>query len=92
MRPARSLEAIALLEEGGQTIDLWLTDVIMPEISERVVADVCKTLRPHGAVFFMSDDVAPAILATVTYQDTLRQRPFSEKELLAIVHSIPGSA
>ncbi len=60
MVAANAEEALLICEREGERIDLVLTDVVMPGLSGRELADRLKTLRPGVKVLFMSghtDDI-----------------------------------
>jgi PAS domain S-box-containing protein len=60
MEAANAEEALLICEREGERIDLILTDVVMPGLSGRELADRLKTLRPGVKVLFMSghtDDI-----------------------------------
>lgn len=47
-------EALRFAEETDETIDLLLTDVVMPRMSGKELSDALETLRPGIRVLFMS--------------------------------------
>lgn len=55
-------EAIRLCRDYGGPIDLLLTDVVMPKISGKQVADRLNVLRPAARVLFMSGYTDEAIV------------------------------
>jgi CheY-like chemotaxis protein len=68
-------------------IDLLLTDVVMPELSGRQVADEVRMLQPEVGVLFMSgfsEGTTGSPVDSVADLD-LVQKPFSERTLLARV-------
>jgi len=72
-------DALHMAAAHGGPIDLLLTDVIMPGMSGRLLADKLRTLRPTTKVLFMSGYTADAIgqhgvLDTGT---ALLQKPFT---------------
>jgi hypothetical protein len=83
VQAASADEALLVCEREGDHIDLILTDVVMPGLSGRELADRLKQLRPGIKVLFMSgytDD-------TMLHYGVLRkdaefiQKPFSPDEL-----------
>ncbi|MCE9574713.1 MAG: response regulator [Deltaproteobacteria bacterium] len=77
------LEALALEARHGGVIDLLLTDVVMPGLGGRALADQLKARRPGIAIVFMSgytDDevVREGVNAGV---DAFVQKPFTLRAL-----------
>jgi len=90
MEAADAEEALLVCEREGERIDLILTDVVMPGLSGRELADRLKTLRPGIKVLFMSghtDDI-------MVHHGVLRkeagfiQKPFSPDVLAMKVREI----
>jgi DNA-binding NarL/FixJ family response regulator len=54
--------ALALLEDAAKGIDLLLTDVVMPDMNGRELAEQATALRPQLRVLFMSGFTDDAIL------------------------------
>jgi signal transduction histidine kinase/ActR/RegA family two-component response regulator len=82
--PANSpIEAIALAEQHPESIDLLLTDVIMPELNGHDLAIRLRDLRPDIRVLFMSGYTANVIVHRgVLDEDVfLLQKPFTSREL-----------
>jgi two-component system cell cycle sensor histidine kinase/response regulator CckA len=55
-------EAVRLCRDYGGPIDLLLTDVVMPKLSGKQVAERLKVLRPAARVLFMSGYTDEAIV------------------------------
>jgi PAS domain S-box-containing protein len=90
MEAANAEEALVICEREGERIRLILTDVVMPGLSGRELADRLKTLRPGVKVLFMSghtDDI-------MVHHGVLRkeagfiQKPFSPDVLAMKVREI----
>ena len=90
MEAANAEEALLICEREGERIDLILTDVVMPGLSGRELADRLKTLRPGVKVLFMSghtDDI-------MVHHGVLRkeaefiQKPFGPAQLAMKVREI----
>jgi signal transduction histidine kinase/ActR/RegA family two-component response regulator len=83
-------EAVLTGAHHGGCIDLLLTDVVMPEMSGRTVAELLTKQRPGLRVLFMSgytddDVVRRGILTTGT---EFLQKPFNPPELLQHVRAV----
>jgi two-component system cell cycle sensor histidine kinase/response regulator CckA len=92
LQAANGLEAIALSREDI-ALDLLITDVVMPLISGRAVADELLKEQPDMPVIFMSGYTGDVIL-----DDPLKEhgvyflaKPFQPKELLAVVRKALGA-
>ena len=89
---ANGPEAIALVETRGGTIDLLLTDVILPQMLGKEVAARIQALRPSLAVLYMSGYAQPVLGSTLGDGITLLEKPFSEQLLLTKVRDVLDNA
>ena len=81
---ANGAEAITAASSYQGTIDLLLTDVIMPQMLGREAAEKIQRTRPDIRVLYMSGYAQP-VLASEGRLDpdvTLLDKPFTERELL----------
>ena len=76
-------EAIRLAEKHAGTIDLLLTDVVMPEMNGRDLSKRLTTLIPNLKCLFMSGYTANVIAHQGVLDEGVHfiQKPFSMKEL-----------
>ena len=76
-------EAIALVERHGGRIDLLVTDVIMPGMNGKELAERLIRRQPEMAVLFMSGYTADVIAQHGVLDEgvTFLQKPFSIKTL-----------
>lgn len=83
-------QALALAAQQEAAIDLLLTDVIMPELSGREVAERLKALYPHIKVLFMSGYTDDEVIqhGLLTAEVEFISKPFSPKTLAAKVREI----
>ena len=72
-------EALALAEEFGDKIHLLITDVIMPEMNGKDLADRIQTFSPNIKRLFMSGYTADVVADRVALQEDAQfiQKPFS---------------
>ncbi len=82
-------EAIAIVEAKKVTIDLVLTDVVMPEMSGRELAERIAPLLPHAKILFFSGYSNDAVL-----MQSIRERevaflpkPFTREMLASAVRT-----
>jgi signal transduction histidine kinase/DNA-binding response OmpR family regulator len=89
---SRPSEAIRVLE-SDERLDLVFSDVVMPEMSGRELAEVARKLRPGLKVLFTTGYTRNAIVHNgVLDSDTkLLSKPFSIEELAAKVREILDS-
>jgi CheY-like chemotaxis protein len=55
-------EAMSMSREHGAAIDLLVTDVVMPQMSGRELADRLRDLRPRMRVLFVSGHTDDSVL------------------------------
>jgi two-component system sensor histidine kinase EvgS len=76
-------KALHLAEQHSGEIDLLITDVIMPEMNGRVLADQLNNLYPNIKMLFMSGYTANIIADHGVLDKGVHfiQKPFSKKDL-----------
>jgi CheY-like chemotaxis protein len=92
---AASTVAIAetLTRQNAGQIDLLLTDVIMPKMNGKDLADKLLTISPNMKVLFMSGYSADIISTQGVLQDNIPflQKPFSMETLISKVNQVLDS-
>lgn len=80
-------DALRLLGEPGRRIDLLLTDVVMPRMLGKEVAEHARRLRPGLPVLYMSGYARPVLAEQGTLDPgvALISKPFAEDQLLHAV-------
>lgn len=81
-------EAVQLLEQHQGAIDMLITDVIMPEVGGRRLADRCRVLRPETIVLYMSGYTSEAMGGPLDSNANFIQKPFRRDELVKKVHAL----
>ncbi|MGA2838273.1 MAG: PAS domain S-box protein [Acidimicrobiales bacterium] len=89
-------EAIAMAADADNHVDLLLTDVIMPQMLGKEVAERVVGIRPRTRVLYMSGYAQPVLASQGTLEPgvTLVEKPFTEAGLLEKVRSVldgPGA-
>ena len=81
----RPATALAIAEARTAPIDLLLTDVTMPQMNGRELADRLRSLFPGLPVVYMSAYAAETVLAdgTLPGTATILSKPFTTDELVA---------
>jgi CheY-like chemotaxis protein len=90
--PAGTAGEALLLCEREQHIDLVLTDIIMPNLNGRELAERLEKLRPGIRVLFMSGYTDDAIVQRGVLEHNAKfiQKPFSPEELAGKVREMLG--
>jgi CheY-like chemotaxis protein len=85
-------EAIALSEREQQTIHLLLTDVIMPHMTGKEVADLLAKARPQMKVLFISGYSGEVIASHGVLDPNVAYlpKPFSRQDLVDKVRESLG--
>jgi signal transduction histidine kinase len=80
---ADGTEALRLLETHRQPIDLLVTDVVMPNMDGRELADRLRARMPGLKVLFLSGYMDDALLRRGVFEanETLLQKPFTPSVL-----------
>jgi two-component system, chemotaxis family, CheB/CheR fusion protein len=85
-------DALAISQAHSGTIDLLLSDVTMPELGGRELAERLLVTRPEIKVLFMSGHTQDVILKEgVEAGSPFLQKPFLPKELVHKVREVLGS-
>lgn len=76
-------EAIALAENAGDKVHMLITDVVMPEINGRELAEKIKKIHPHIKILFMSGYSSDIISQHGILDESTNfiQKPFSMNAL-----------
>ena len=79
--------------ETANAVDLLLTDVVMPEMSGRELAEKFARLKPHAKVLFMSGYTDDAIIhhGVLRAGTSYLQKPFSPDTLARKVREVLDS-
>ncbi|HEU5048791.1 MAG TPA: PAS domain S-box protein [Gemmatimonadales bacterium] len=87
-------EALALAAAPGQEITLLLTDVVMPGINGRVLAERVRALFPRVAVIYTSGYTDDMVLraGVLTESAAFLQKPFTPERLLRRVGTAIAAA
>jgi len=88
MTCANGPDAIEEVRGFDGTIDLLLSDVIMPKMLGKEVAQKIRALRPDIPVLFMSGYAQPVLGSTLGENYALLEKPFTEQQLLVEVRNV----
>jgi two-component system cell cycle sensor histidine kinase/response regulator CckA len=84
-------EAIHVVQQNRSLPDVLITDIIMPRMSGREVAEKLRELHPGLKVLFMSgDDSAANLPLNGTVQNTILRKPFRLDTLKDKIHELLG--
>jgi DNA-binding NtrC family response regulator len=87
-------DALALAGEHGSTIRLLVTDIVMPEMNGRELAEKLKALCPGMGCLFMSGYTADVLSGRGDQDRTVHfiQKPFSAADLADLVRKVLDDA
>ena len=87
---ANGAEALQLAQQKPERIDLLLTDVIMPGLNGRALAERFELLQPGIRVLYMSGYTDAAIVDHGVFESGtyLLHKPFSEESLIRKVREV----
>ena len=83
-------EATRLVENGGTDIHLFITDVVMPEMNGRELAQRLMAIRPKMKHLFMSGYTADVIAHQGVLDEGVNfiSKPFTLKDLAAKIRAV----
>lgn len=89
LRAGNGNEALAVQDDYEGTIDLLLTDVVMPELNGVDLADLLKALRPDVKIIFMSGYPARGQMARVEIPEgaVFIAKPIDHSALIQLIHA-----
>ncbi|MGC9668932.1 ATP-binding protein [Planosporangium sp. 12N6] len=84
------LDALDVARAHGGPIHLLMTDVVMPKMLGKDVAERIRALRPDVKVLYMSGYARPVLASSGTLEPgvTLLEKPFTETVLLEMVRLV----
>ncbi|MGH7482579.1 MAG: ATP-binding protein, partial [Longimicrobiales bacterium] len=87
---ADAATALRILDDRQRRIDLLLSDVVMPEMGGRELADRALRLRPELPILFMSGYTEEAIArhGVLLAGTVLLEKPFTPEQLLGRVRAV----
>jgi CheY-like chemotaxis protein len=90
LEAANGREALHLCEQHPDPIHLMITDVVMPEIGGRQVAEILATCRPQTKVLFISGYTDDAVVRHGIQQSeaAFLQKPFKAASLAKKVRAV----
>jgi two-component system, cell cycle sensor histidine kinase and response regulator CckA len=83
-------DALRMVDENPGEIHLLLTDVVMPGLGGRQVAEQITAVRPHTRVLYMSGYTSDTVVrrGVLTSSAAFLQKPFSPTDLLRKVREV----
>jgi CheY-like chemotaxis protein len=83
-------EALKLVERYGEAIDLLLTDVVMPGLNGRELADQLLVLQPNLRVLFMSGYTNNMVVHQGILEEGLAflEKPFTPEALAVKIRQV----
>ncbi|MCI0486919.1 MAG: response regulator [Blastocatellia bacterium] len=94
LEAANGIEALELCRRTSRTIDLMITDVVMPQMGGRELAERLAELRPETRVLYVSGYTEDEMVHHGVSQEKMNflQKPFSPDALIQKVrHILDGS-
>jgi PAS domain S-box-containing protein len=83
-------EALVIFEGKKEQIDLLITDIVMPTMDGRALAEKCCAMRSALKVIFMSGYTRDSLLSQQTFEDetVLIEKPFTRDSVLARIADV----
>lgn len=83
-------EALELFAQRKDEIDVLITDIVMPAMSGRILADKCCSIRETLKVIYVSGYTRDSLLSQQTFADgtQLIEKPFTRETVLARIAEV----
>ena len=92
LRARSGREALAIVREGSERLDLVILDVILPDVRGDEVASEVLELRPTTRIVVMSGSAEPVHVGMdLDAQVVFLRKPFTAAQLLDAVHRALGT-
>jgi two-component system cell cycle sensor histidine kinase/response regulator CckA len=88
LKAANGKEALGIVQEGSEHIDLVLTDMVMPEMGGRIMADWLGTIRPGIKVLFTSGYTDCSMGGVIDPAMEFLPKPYTPAALLRKVREV----
>src|SRR5690606_26001145 len=94
LQATNGVEALRLLDDPDLSLDVLLTDVMMPQMGGRELAERLLAVQPDITVVFMSGYVADraSLTGVAERKAPLLQKPFAIEELVRVICSAIDAA
>jgi len=88
LKAANGREALGIVHEGAEEIDLVVTDMVMPEMGGKIMADWLATMRPGLKVLFTSGYTDWAMGVEIDPEMEFLPKPYTPSCLLRKVRQV----
>ncbi|MGH7205544.1 MAG: response regulator [Nitrospiraceae bacterium] len=88
LEASHGVEALRICLEHAGPIHLLLTDIFMPEMNGRTLAERVTAQRPHIRVLYMSTDATPITHLSLRTETAFIQKPFTPDALARRVRKV----
>ncbi len=92
LKAANGREALGIVNDGAREIDLVLTDMVMPEMGGRILADWLRTIRPRLKILFTSGYTECSLEEDAESAMEFLPKPYAPSELLKKVREVLDGA
>jgi len=83
-------EALQVFADRKQEIELLITDIVMPEMNGRALAEQCRALRESLKVIYVTGYTRDSLLSQQTFEDGTEfiEKPFTRDAVLARIANV----